>query len=318
MNALSEAIEDAQFLLAFCARRGISIDPAARSGIIEAAAELAQTQDVSSARREAFWDALTAISKAVHPATIDGIIAQFPNRTFANAAGEGMADQRVRTYRNQAMAALVLLFIVQVYWVIGSSLAQDVEKLNAEVAKLTASLRDREAAVKAAGGTPATDRAIQEVTAAKDGAANKLAARHGLLQKWNTFNPLSRIFRVDVPAPRRVSVELQATQFALLILQSYLLPLLYGWLGACVYILRTVGADIAGLSYAQYRHALYRMREALGALAGFALAWLTGPKTEGAFASLPPLALAFVAGYSVDMLFTFLDRIVAAFTKPTS
>lgn len=319
MSALSESLQDAEFLLAFCARRGMPVDGGTRTAVATAVEEFAKNQKLAPAAEAAFFEAMTILSKAIQPATLDGLTAQFPSRTFSAPTGKVIADRGVRTYRNQAFIALVILFIAQVYWVIGSSISQDVEKLNADIYKQTVALRNRTTVVQAARGVPAADQAVNDIQAAIAGATDKLSVRRSLLGRWNKWNPLSWAFRLANVAPnQQIIAELQATQFALLILQSYILPLLYGWLGACVYILRAVGADIAGLAYAQYRQALYRMREALGALAGFAMAWLIGPKTEGVFASLPPLAAAFVAGYSVDLLFTLLDRIVAAFAKPAA
>jgi hypothetical protein len=53
----------------------------------------------------------------------------------------------------------------------------------------------------------------------------------------------------------------------------------------------------------------------VGVLGGLAIGWFFKPSGEGV-GSLSPLALAFVAGYSVDLLFTAMDRIVGAFTTP--
>src|ERR1700680_5228090 len=57
----------------------------------------------------------------------------------------------------------------------------------------------------------------------------------------------------------------------------------------------------------------------LGVIAGLAIGWFFAPdnKSTGAgLSALSPLALAFVAGYSVDLLFTAMDRLVAAFSGP--
>ena len=56
------------------------------------------------------------------------------------------------------------------------------------------------------------------------------------------------------------------------------------------------------------------LRIFLGALAGLAIGWFLQPENMSGFNAISPFALAFVAGYSVDLLFTFLDKIVKAFS----
>ena len=60
----------------------------------------------------------------------------------------------------------------------------------------------------------------------------------------------------------------------------------------------------------------YSLRVPIGALSGLAAGWLLQPATGSVTASLSPFALAFVAGYSADLVFAAMDRIVAAFSGP--
>jgi hypothetical protein len=54
-------------------------------------------------------------------------------------------------------------------------------------------------------------------------------------------------------------------------------------------------------------------------MAGIASSWLLSPKDVAALSSVPAWALAFVAGYSIELVFSFMDRIVTAFSsKPVS
>ncbi len=111
------------------------------------------------------------------------------------------------------------------------------------------------------------------------------------------------------------------------ILQVYFLPLFYGMMGACTFILRSLTE--------QARKRLFRsdlmislwVRVFLGSLAGLAIGWFLQPESEGTknslislagVGSLTPFALSFVAGYSVELLFTVLDRFVKAFTDESA
>jgi uncharacterized membrane protein YeaQ/YmgE (transglycosylase-associated protein family) len=56
------------------------------------------------------------------------------------------------------------------------------------------------------------------------------------------------------------------------------------------------------------------VRLALGALAGIAAGWLSKPEQVGLLSNVPAWVLAFVAGYGIELLFAFLDRVVASFS----
>lgn len=110
---------------------------------------------------------------------------------------------------------------------------------------------------------------------------------------------------------------LATSRLKLEILSTYLLPLLYGLLGACAYVLRSVTAEVKAEVFSRTSDVSYRLRLMLGLVAGLSIGWFLHPteKDAGLLASLSPLALAFVAGYSVELLFAALDRIVNAFSS---
>jgi hypothetical protein len=129
---------------------------------------------------------------------------------------------------------------------------------------------------------------------------------------------------------------LQQKKFILANLQLFVLPLFYGLLGAFVYVLRTLTIEIKTLTYTRESNISYRLRIQLGALAGLAIGWITGsnasfsldtlsPDALSSFTSgglslqtLSPMALAFIAGYSVDLLFALMDRIIYTFSTKES
>ena len=91
---------------------------------------------------------------------------------------------------------------------------------------------------------------------------------------------------------------------------AWVLPFLYGLLGACVYIMRRL------LFYAKeafVENVVIVLRLALGALSGVVISWFAVPNSGTAMpliqASSWPFALAFLAGFSIDNLFFMLDRL---------
>jgi hypothetical protein len=109
-----------------------------------------------------------------------------------------------------------------------------------------------------------------------------------------------------------------ASQTALL---KLLLPWAYGGLGACAYMLRSAHYFIYQRSFDTRRTPEYFNRILLGAISGGAIILFTEYLTsaeESSAAHLGSSALGFVAGYSGDLLFNTIERIVSAiFPKVT-
>ncbi len=100
-------------------------------------------------------------------------------------------------------------------------------------------------------------------------------------------------------------------------LSAYVLPLICALLGSCAYILRSMLNKIKNLTYSKELIIQYLLRLVLGALAGISIGWFFKPESTnlGLVTSISPLALAFLAGYSVELLFTAMDKIISTFTE---
>jgi len=103
------------------------------------------------------------------------------------------------------------------------------------------------------------------------------------------------------------------------ILQTYFLPLLYGFLGTCAYVLRQLTIETRARTFRSEIEIGYWLRISLGVLAGLAVGWFLrpDPDTDGLIQGLTPFALSFLAGYSVEVLFAGMDRLVSAFGSST-
>ncbi|MEM7424336.1 MAG: hypothetical protein AAF334_11490 [Pseudomonadota bacterium] len=100
-------------------------------------------------------------------------------------------------------------------------------------------------------------------------------------------------------------------------LSDYIYPLLAGALGACVSLLRMIFANLREkkLHVRMFKSAYLRI--AVGTIAGIVIGWVASVETATGI-SLTPLALAFAAGYAVEVIYNLLDRTVAAFSTPMS
>jgi len=94
-------------------------------------------------------------------------------------------------------------------------------------------------------------------------------------------------------------------------LQGFLLELARS-IRACTYVLRMMTQQIANFTFSSTSPIRHVVRIALGALAGVAIG-LGGIATNS---GLSAAALAFVAGYAVEPVFSTLDSIAEKFRSP--
>lgn len=110
-------------------------------------------------------------------------------------------------------------------------------------------------------------------------------------------------------------ISIKRLDLMLRFLASYLLPLLYGLLGGCAFVLRKLSDEIE--KYTRETRDRYTLRLMIGSVAGLAVGWFIRPGSgDVSLLSLPPLALAFLAGYGSDLFFALLDKIVLTFVPP--
>jgi hypothetical protein len=102
------------------------------------------------------------------------------------------------------------------------------------------------------------------------------------------------------------------------ILYRLLLPALYGLLGSCVFVLRSVSSQLETFTFTWTRRLLGSARLALGPILGVASLVLIDPSKTDALGNLPQIGIALIAGYSVDLVLNFMDRITGAFGQPST
>lgn len=114
---------------------------------------------------------------------------------------------------------------------------------------------------------------------------------------------------------QRVITELPS-KFVLEMLQSYILPMFFGLFGAAIYVLRSVAKEIDKVTYRMGSDIRYGLRLALGALGGLGIGWFLVPEEfSGFLQTVSPLALAFLVGYNIELLFSIMDSFVDSVVK---
>jgi hypothetical protein len=135
---------------------------------------------------------------------------------------------------------------------------------------------------------------------------------------WTLCSAIDRVPE-NAPEPNGYA-KVEAARTVAARLSDIYLPLLLGWLGAYAFILRKMTKEIGENSFAKSSALHHIVRLGLGALAGFSSTWLLTPEAVGGVAlkTIPAWALAFVAGYGIELVFSFMDRIISAFTTKTN
>ena len=88
-------------------------------------------------------------------------------------------------------------------------------------------------------------------------------------------------------------------------------------------MLRDIAKEIRDVTFSHESRFRYNLRLSLGLLAGIAVGFLISADTKSAavpegqaviaLTTLAPMALAFLAGYSVDLVFAVVDKFVSFF-----
>ena len=73
------------------------------------------------------------------------------------------------------------------------------------------------------------------------------------------------------------NLQIQTGSISLEVLSLYLLLILYGLVGACAYILRTISQQLKERTSTNSSKIRLQLRMFLGALAGFSIAWFAKP-----------------------------------------
>jgi hypothetical protein len=95
-------------------------------------------------------------------------------------------------------------------------------------------------------------------------------------------------------------------------INTCILPVLYALLGTCAYLLRNFESQMSNHTFipSPANSARFLIAAIGGAVVGLFNNFTITPE-----ASVPPLALAFLVGYAVDVFFAFLEGLLKTFTK---
>jgi hypothetical protein len=330
-----EALDDAERLLKYTAESGIEIDREVRDHILEARSALTSGWDEQTTAN--LLAALARLSALLKPVTAESLKACREN-----------TSPTVRRYWVVAVCLAAVIFPFSLASFVGSaisvSMRNDITTANDLAVKLRTQLGPPGAAT--ATGNSVNDSATEitelqqfaSTTRAIDTRARQLnvlvfhAERDPFAEIRKDPNKIHDKFELPAGLPdlaraagERTTVYQDVRYFGQSLLDDVsffygaitvcLLPALYALLGTCAYLLRTFEQQMAARTFTPSSADSARF---LIAAIGGAVVGLFNNFTIGQGASIPPLAIAFLVGYAVDVFFAFLEGMLQAFTKRTA
>jgi len=283
-----------------------------------------------------FWYAFRNLTELTKPITVislkstkENCILRPKNSIFKLFGPYRISSARQASYIYQIITLISIVFIVVVhaYGSIGTNLIFEIEKLSKQIDEKKIEKKTLEQKVAEERDTVIQDKYVKDkldINSTIDRSNDNKYEYCNFLIKWlsNIKDSIKNEIPPDPKGDRDVidsyyKKYITISKSVLLTIYSYVLPLLYGLLGASAYILRNLALEIKSLTYTNELIIHYNLRIALGTLSGLAIGWFYhGPSNQGdvsASATLSTLAMAFLAGYSVEILFATMDKLIAVF-----
>lgn len=312
-----EFLADARMVLRYAVRRGLADDDLiARAGVLEktsATLEFAERQEVLKL--------LNKLVQLIKPATLEGVcMYERLERNASDPCRDGgkrwqnwlgaPARFLKRKLPFGGFYVMTVLSLAVVIWGQITTTAVDnmltaYDKALADVTVVDSDM----ARLKSAGGASFDPQSQADIMARRQLLEGRLAAASQLIEALD--RKLMRLISFTLDAgwdPEKGGNGVHAERLRQLtdILSQYLLPYFYGMLGACVYVVRRMSLDLSQASFQWMNRHSYYIRIILGFVLG-GVVGLFIPQSAMVSMALSAVALSFLVGYGVEVIFTILD-----------
>ncbi len=329
--SLDQRVADATALLYHAVETGRQVDAGIRDPIIKMRPVLQGGGQPTPADETAFLDAYARLAALVAPVTATTLRATAaPESTRAGWA------RVVPTFSTAQVHALGFGLIAVIFLVavgvseltqsfVAAMMAMQAEKATVEKEAAPAQTeldavkkqiktheastgpRDRSFVIVAEGLSRRHDELsakVRDLVATRTSLEERIEGSYKTLEKRITF--------LDWDELKNVLVPFQT------ILRTFFLPLFYGALGTLTYILRSIYAQMGDRSFDGRRTGEFFVRIFLGMLSGITVQWLLVNQPSAFPGAVTPAVLAFLSGYSVEILFVAVDRLLETLKAPAA
>ncbi|GAB4088299.1 hypothetical protein [Hydrogenophaga soli] len=337
-TSLDKAVQDAQRLLEYASVKGIEIPAALVTQIVGAQTLIGRqtTEKETFETQESFWAALAKLSALTKPATSESVryAAETTSATWATLWAKlsrsgadmpimkSMSEAAVGRARFWALIGLFLVAVFQSYYEAGESTTAKYKEAQAIVRTNLNRLNELEQAKNKAEAAKAGPEEISRLN--REIAVSRLTIEDANEQTERRVQWMKKLlywqdWTIKDPGDPQASFELSQRVLSVLeglltLLGAFILPITWSFLGAALYVSRALAEDIRAMAYAPERAILHRSRYYMGMVAGFTAAKLFPSSTGISEGAVSTFAVALLVGYSVEVLFTLLDRLIGAFS----
>ena len=339
------ALEEAGPLIRFAAERVKDLDPGLTLVIadsLEAAKNETWTPQVS----QAFWAAFNRLCLLIQPTTMDCLATA--NRRVSSFSPVDLkkitvshAELTSQRYLWTLFVTLLVALPLQLYAWAGTIESKKVEDLLTKNQPMATALRQNyyQLVTDAASSNkddnnsalpPELNKRADQIRSDSASLALETARLRDQASILQSLTAMKVVFPPDPPPavnPNWDEVYLHANErfervtlsavkaqeeagLVVGLVLSFILPLLFGLMGAIAYIVRSISNEISATTFSPTTPIRHLIRLTLGALAGVVVGFFTNVTTQIA---LSPLAIAFLAGYGVEPLFSMFDGFIAKF-----
>ena len=336
---VSAAVTNAEIMLAYITEHGINISKEHVNNVVHSK-YLLQNKQWSPEAEVDLRLTYNELTKLIAPVTIDSLIASKPMprknpgkicRALNIQNHMPLSQWSVTVYTFLSLFIMAILLLVQIYFFLGSTRMNHIQECNQKIAEKQSRLNELMLVLN--NGADDSALALEneqlqnemiELDNEKTSNIQHLIPWVDYLQNLVTLSPKKKQAREEAAlnaAQEGVAANtdtIQQAQSYLVIIGIYLLPLLYGIMGGLSFVLREITSEVRSLTFSRVTNTKYLLRIVLASLAGLSIGLFWGDleKTQQfGIASLSPMLLAFLAGYCVEYLFMFIEKVVTSFVK---
>ena len=295
-----------------------------------------------------FWCAFNKLCELVRPATVDSLMTTVAAATrspwWGWAGRFGRPTAASLSQRTAKRYLCLLIFLLAVSVVLGfivsttKGLGKEIEALAEQGNALTTKMRAETVRLEAERGSASFDKESVKQRLDREAIQADLKQQRfvmvQLLQKQlmmtrlmifglgdsieiGRFRPAQSyadlLREIDNYEDVRIYAagDLLQTQVSISVITSTVLPIVLGLMGACAYVIRLISDQIKDTTFSKTSPIRHLVRVALGGLAGVVIGF-GGVVTDFGMSST---ALAFIAGYAIEPVFSMLDSIAEKFRR---
>lgn len=342
-SGCDRAFEDVRLLFNYVAREKAALSASHIEAFVALNQKISNDRALDPKEEQSLWGLLDQLSEQAHPVSAASLrtAENLSNhrRFFFRTSNPARSQPEVAI--NWAVRwvfiALLMVMATQIYSLVGTKVFLEIDRLELERRTILERIDDlRAAAIKP------DDPRLRAIVGRYDDVDDRIKRNRSVIVEWNRpwlavtrlpmvlgaapamadFSPDPATGDPDVDGETRQRVAAIASdhqgRIALQAIALFILPTLYGLLGACAFILRRLTQQVETATLSHVSLLQLRMRQVLGLVLGAIIGlFYSDPTALGGgqpaatgSVSLSLVALGFAAGYSVELTFSLIDGLI--------